>query len=1390
VCLLAAALLTVGVCPGALAYHSADTAPDWSISLSELLRVIQFFNTRSYSCVIAPEVSEDGFLPGNRGDQACAFHDSDYAPQDWSINLTELLRLIQFFNMRGYHEFAGTEDGFGPGPLVVEGETEGTPEGSIEGTAEGATEGSAEGSTEGAMEGEGASTEVLDGLADLRGQLDGALGAMLDPDQQAELGNALDQVEEDFLAGDPCGAAEDMELFLAAAQTFRGGRIVADCERLYNLGRRLRYALGREIASKEDCPALARVGVDAAAAMDEGLSGITGFAANVDFGEPKVLTKERGGDVYTWIEVPGGDADLIEPGAPGVPVFRRLFAAPLGAELHVEFSTEPAETIQMNLHPAQLQPVDAIVDPTDPQVFADPPFVRNSELYETDRAYPPNPVNVARMGEHRGLNIYSVEVAAGQYNPVSQTLTLFEKAAVNVTFVGGEGVFISEAALKPSENKDSLAGVVLNGPLIFDHVKPYPVMFNMGEELMILTHRDFLAAAQRLADWKNRKGIVTQVFAVNNGAELGPDTNEEIAAFIRNEFDTSQIRPSYVLLLGDADYIPTFYLSAMDPGGVGSATIGTDWPYANYSNWALDFVPDFGVGRITVDTLVEANAVVDKLIHYESTPPNNLNFYRNASIASQFQCCNQNVSQVGVDQRTFIWVSEWCRDVMTNNGKVVERIYRETVDGGCATCDPPRPAYTDDATPRRYHNGDALPGAIGPSTAFGWNGSTNNILQAFDAGRFLIIHRDHGSPGAWETPWLRWSNIYGDGLGGNDPKIANGDLLPVVFSVNCASGLFDGETGGGALGTGGNFDYLVERMIKMPDGGAIGVFGDTRNSPSTPNSVLLMGFFDAMWPQAITTFGGNVPMRRMGDILNHGKMYLLSQLNLIDHVNASTVIDEIHMWHVFGDPTLEIWTAYPYDITLPSVAQGTWLGNTLRVQYAMNNVTVTATQTNVIGGVTAFGRGVVQGGVVDLPMAGTPSANKDTHLAFNRDNAISREAIIKDAVPPANVSDFTAEAHKEIIMLNWTNPATDFNGVRIQRKTGGYPTSPTDGTNVYNGSGNSYFNTPPALATKYYYTAFAYDHTPNYASGVQASATTWSDVTGPGNVTSFTAVAVGPGLIQLDWDNPTDADFNAVKVIRKEGACPFSETDGVQVYNGSGTSFTDSGLDNGVTYYYGAYAYDAWPNYASGVCRNATTPADVEAPGDVSEFGATPADVCPTLFLSWENPADEDFAGVKILRKTTGYSFSPTDGTVIYNGPGTNVVDNIDLTENTPYYYTIYAYDGTPNYSLGVRATVTSGDCVAVQDVLDFTATPGDAEITLTWTNPADLAFAGVRIQRKVGSYPSSVSDGTKVYEGADQMFVNHPVENNITYYYKAYSYNSLPLYSNGVEATATPHAK
>ncbi len=92
-------------------FHSADQDHDTLISLSELLRVIQFFNYGGFHCDAA---GEDGYAPGT-GEQACAPHGSDYSPQDWLIGLSELLRLIQFFNSGGYHACEGSEDGFCPG---------------------------------------------------------------------------------------------------------------------------------------------------------------------------------------------------------------------------------------------------------------------------------------------------------------------------------------------------------------------------------------------------------------------------------------------------------------------------------------------------------------------------------------------------------------------------------------------------------------------------------------------------------------------------------------------------------------------------------------------------------------------------------------------------------------------------------------------------------------------------------------------------------------------------------------------------------------------------------------------------------------------------------------------------------------------------------------------------------------------------------------------------------------------------------------------------------------------------------------------------------------------------------------------------------------------------
>lgn len=94
--------------------HTADQDANNNIDLSEMLRVIQFYNSDGLGC---KEGTEDGYEPSIDDDFDCVTHAIDYAPQDWFVSLSELLRLVQLYNSNGYHYCPDsvTEDGYCPG---------------------------------------------------------------------------------------------------------------------------------------------------------------------------------------------------------------------------------------------------------------------------------------------------------------------------------------------------------------------------------------------------------------------------------------------------------------------------------------------------------------------------------------------------------------------------------------------------------------------------------------------------------------------------------------------------------------------------------------------------------------------------------------------------------------------------------------------------------------------------------------------------------------------------------------------------------------------------------------------------------------------------------------------------------------------------------------------------------------------------------------------------------------------------------------------------------------------------------------------------------------------------------------------------------------------------
>jgi hypothetical protein len=701
----------------------------------------------------------------------------------------------------------------------------------------------------------------------------------------------------------------------------------------------------------------------------------------VAFGDGELIERRGGASIYGELHVPGVTSVMGDPGTPAVPVLHKIIAVPTGAVVTAKATPHVRRTVTTSLYPIQPQPADQIVRRGDglPQIGIEPPFTRLVDIYLRDALVPSSPVTVRQMGTARGMSLFQLSIATGQYNPARKQLTLFSSVDIDLTFEGGRGTFLPSRSLGMFEEASSLTlGSVLNSAAAKLNADLLgSLTLDQGAEFLILTPPSLRAAADKLAEWKNSKGIITQVHEVCDGAGPGPDTKEAIDALIEDHFDHGAIRVSYVLLLGDTQLIPTFYVYTG-----GSATTGSDYQYAVYGSMAGSPLPSFAVGRIPADNLTQANTVVDKIINYEKNPPTDRNFYANATVVSQFQCCRDDVSNPGTDWRTFVEASEFARNVMMNHGKTVQRIYTMTGSG----------------TPRRYYDGTLLPSDLAPGSGFGWNGTGSQITDAFNAGRFLIMHRDHGGPDEWSHPGYYTSNL---------GSVHNGALLPVVFSVNCASGFFDNETAGGDYGTTPDQTYLVESLVLKSDGGAVGALGDSRNSPSWPNSALARGFFDAIWHDALPGFGDNSDHRRLGDILNHGKYYLMTQIPVASAgVYSGDARDELYLWHCFGDPTLEIRTSAP-PVSI-GTATTTLSGRVLQVAYAVEGALVTAVQ-DTPSGLRVIGRGEVINGLATIDPLQEAVEGTPIRLIVNGADLISRSLAGRITLRPIALSGLTLD---------------------------------------------------------------------------------------------------------------------------------------------------------------------------------------------------------------------------------------------------------------------------------------------------------------------------------------------------------------------------------------------
>jgi hypothetical protein len=125
----------------------------------------------------------------------------------------------------------------------------------------------------------------------------------------------------------------------------------------------------------------------------------------------------------------------------------------------------------------------------------------------------------------------------------------------------------------------------------------------IGARYLIITHDDYYDAIVPLAEWKTQKGIKSKIVRLS---EIGSDS-AQIKAYVTNAYNTWQVRPKYLLLVGNKNQIPF-------PRRGGGEVCHSDNYYTNITG---DFRNEILPGRFWVFDTSDAKVIVAKVLAYE-----------------------------------------------------------------------------------------------------------------------------------------------------------------------------------------------------------------------------------------------------------------------------------------------------------------------------------------------------------------------------------------------------------------------------------------------------------------------------------------------------------------------------------------------------------------------------------------------------------------------------------------------------------------------------------------------------------------------------------------------------------------------------------------------------